>query len=100
MLNFALITVGASILSGTKAGIEVNEIITPRDRKEAGIGARRAAIVAELDATPTHCDPLVSNKFARRIALRRSSIPTDRLTRQIGKRNSTERGEPASNGFS
>jgi len=48
----------------------VNEIITPRDRKEAGIGARRAAIVAELDATPTHCDPLVSNKFARRIALR------------------------------
>jgi len=50
----------------------VGEVITAGDRKQAGIGARGAAIAAEGEATavPTHCDPLVSNKFARRIALR------------------------------
>lgn len=50
----------------------MGEVITAADRKRAGIGARGAAIAAEGEATavPTHCDPLVSNKFARRIALR------------------------------
>jgi uncharacterized protein (DUF58 family) len=50
----------------------VGEIMTAGDREQAGVGARGAAIVAEVEATaaPTHCDPLVSNKFARRIALR------------------------------
>src|SRR5438094_6203574 len=46
--------------------------MTAGDRKQAGVGARGAAIVAEVETTtgPIHCDPLVNNKFARRIALR------------------------------
>ena len=46
--------------------------ITARDRKQAGVGAEGAAIVAEVAATaaPRPGDPLVSNKLARRIALR------------------------------
>jgi uncharacterized protein (DUF58 family) len=46
--------------------------MTAEARKQAGVGALGAAIVAEVEASaaPTHCDPLVSNKFARRIALR------------------------------
>jgi uncharacterized protein (DUF58 family) len=49
----------------------VGEVLTAGDRKQAGVDGRGAAIVAEIEATaaPTHCDPLVSNKFARRIAL-------------------------------
>ena len=50
----------------------MDEFITAGDRKQAGNGPRGAAAIAEFEATtaPTHRDPLASNKFARRIALR------------------------------
>ena len=52
--------------------MEVGEGITAGDKKQAGVGARGAAIVADGEATAAlpHGDPLVSNKFARRTALR------------------------------
>ena len=46
--------------------------ITAADRAQSSVSARAAAMAAgvEANAAPTGCDPLVSNKFARRIALR------------------------------
>jgi len=46
--------------------------MTARDRNSVGVGARGAAMAAEVEATatPTHCDPFVRNKFGEQIALR------------------------------
>jgi uncharacterized protein (DUF58 family) len=51
----------------------VGEIMTAGNRKRGGFGTRGAVVVAKVEAAaaPPHCDPLVRNQFARRIALRR-----------------------------